>query len=227
MGLLQINLFTRLFEKITKVVFSKQNRRRIASGAAQVYLIRSAARKRILLEFGQKFLIFNGPIMKIFKNFFPAAFFIIFLCTVFSSQASNFKRFPSLTVEQIDGKIFDLSKLRGKVVLINFWAVWCKDCRNEMPVLDEIYRAYHDKGLEMIAVSIDRKKDRENVLKLAKDVSYPIAMLIDAKNNNFSLPTTIPTAYFIDKNGKIVAQLMINESKITKEDFEKILLPLL
>lgn len=158
---------------------------------------------------------------------FSAAFFVIFLCAVSNSYASNTKRLPSLTVEQIDGKNFDLSKLRGKVVLINFWAAWCRDCRNEMPILDEFYRAHQDKGLEMISVSIDRKKDRENVLKLAKDVSYPIAMLIDAKNNNFDLPESIPTAYFIDKNGNIAAQIVINNSQITKEDLEEIFLSLL
>ena len=66
---------------------------------------------------------------------------------------------PALVVTQLDGQTFDLSKLRGKVVLVNYWATWCAPCRKEMPTLDTFYRRYHEQGLEMIGISIDLPRE--------------------------------------------------------------------
>ncbi|MGD0946445.1 MAG: redoxin family protein [Candidatus Binatia bacterium] len=57
---------------------------------------------------------------------------------------------PALVVQQLDGQAFDLGTLRGKVVIVNFWATWSPPCRTEMPILDAFYQQYHARGLEMI-----------------------------------------------------------------------------
>src|ERR1700684_886482 len=62
---------------------------------------------------------------------------------------------PSLVVQELDGQTFDLGAVRGKVVVVSFWATWCPPCRKEMPVLDALYRRYHGQGLEMIGLSAD------------------------------------------------------------------------
>ncbi|TLY80884.1 MAG: TlpA family protein disulfide reductase [Gammaproteobacteria bacterium] len=67
---------------------------------------------------------------------------------------------PALLVPELDGHGFDLSALRGKVVIVNFWATWCAPCRAEMPVLDAFYRRYHAQGLELLGLSIDDAHDR-------------------------------------------------------------------
>ena len=72
---------------------------------------------------------------------------------------------PALVVPELDGQTFDLSALRGKVVIVNFWATWCPPCRKEMPALDAFYRRYHGNGLEMIGVSADRPHDRSDVIQ--------------------------------------------------------------
>ena len=69
---------------------------------------------------------------------------------------------PALVVPELNGQSFDLSALRGKVVVINFWATWCPPCRQEMPALSAFYRQYHGQGLEMIGLSADRPHERSD-----------------------------------------------------------------
>ena len=74
---------------------------------------------------------------------------------------------PPLVASALDGQTFDLAKLRGKVILVNFWATWCAPCRREMPVLDAFYRRYHGQGLELIGISIDFARDAAKMRKAA------------------------------------------------------------
>ncbi len=133
----------------------------------------------------------------------------------------------SLITTTIDGKNFNLQEQRGKVVIVNFWALWCKDCRQEMPVLEEIYQQSKSQNLEIIAVNIDRPRQQEKVLSFASAFSYPVSMLDQLKVNSFGEPRSIPLSYIIDKNGKIVAKLTPDKNPITKQQFEEVLEPIL
>src|SRR5688572_14454507 len=62
---------------------------------------------------------------------------------------------PSYSATKLDGGELSLDALRGKVVLLNVWATWCRPCVTEMPALERLYRQFHDDGLEVVAVSID------------------------------------------------------------------------
>src|SRR5882762_4870715 len=64
-----------------------------------------------------------------------------------------------LAVTAVDGSKIDLSKLRGKVVLIDFWATWCPPCREEVPNVVAAYQKYHGQGFEIVGVSLDQDKD--------------------------------------------------------------------
>ena len=66
---------------------------------------------------------------------------------------------PVVRAELIDGSTFDSVKQRGKVIVLNFWATWCKPCREEMPALDAFYRAHRAEGLELIAINIEGPGD--------------------------------------------------------------------
>src|ERR1700730_7100372 len=90
---------------------------------------------------------------------------------------------PPLVLTALDGQTFDLEKLRDKVVLINFWATWCAPCRKEFPLLGAFYRRYHDHGLEVIAISIDRSGDMDKVRRQMASIAYPVAVLKDIAVN--------------------------------------------
>jgi cytochrome c biogenesis protein CcmG, thiol:disulfide interchange protein DsbE len=134
---------------------------------------------------------------------------------------------PSLVVQELDGQTFDLGAVRGKVVIVSFWATWCPPCRAEMPVLDAFYRRYHGQGLEMIGLSADRPHDRSDVSKVMQSFSYPAAMLDDAKVNDFGTPGALPMTVVIDGQGMIRAQLTPDQTAVTEKSLSTAVLPLL
>ncbi|HET6329064.1 MAG TPA: TlpA disulfide reductase family protein [Planctomycetaceae bacterium] len=117
----------------------------------------------------------------------------------------------------VDGKPFDISQYKGKVVIVDFWATWCGPCLAELPNLKKIYEKYHDRGLEIVGVNLD--DDGEQLAKFLKDNDYPWKILHDSqtkktdeKKRGFADPnaefygiTGIPTIILIDRKGKVVS----------------------
>ena len=110
---------------------------------------------------------------------------------------------PALPLVAIDlkGQALNLENMRGKVVLVNFWATWCVPCRKEIPMLDAFYRRYRDRGLEVIAISIDRASELAKVRKTANMVSYPVVMAAEISDKRFGLAEGVPATFVIDSNG--------------------------
>jgi peroxiredoxin len=134
---------------------------------------------------------------------------------------------PSLVVAELGGATFDLAALRGKTIIVNFWATWCTPCRAEMPALDAFYRRHRDQGLEMIGLSADRPRDRDNVVKVMRAFGYPAAMMKDAKPNGFGAPEAIPITYVIDRQGKVRLKFKPNNAGVTEKELDDAVLPLI
>ncbi len=134
---------------------------------------------------------------------------------------------PALTITRLDGNRWDLAEWRGKVVVVNFWATWCSTCRDEMPAFDAFYARFHSRGVELVGISIDRRRDRELVTKTASSVHYPCAMLANAETNDFGKPTVVPMTFVIGRDGKVRAVLMPQEKPVAFEDLATAVLPLL
>lgn len=163
------------------------------------------------------------------KKFFSFAVCFIFLSIITQiihvKNAYSENQNPNLVIKTLDGSNFDLEKMRGKVVIVNFWAEWCSNCVKEMVVLNELYREYHAQGLEIIGVSVDGKRDLKRVLSRVKNISYPNAMLVNATVNDFPEANSIPKNYVFDKNGKL--RNLNDEELLSKDDLERFIKPLL
>jgi cytochrome c biogenesis protein CcmG, thiol:disulfide interchange protein DsbE len=134
---------------------------------------------------------------------------------------------PRLVVPEIDGARFDLAALRGKVVIINFWATWCPPCRQEMPALDAFYSRFRARGVELIGISVDHGRDRKSVAKAAQEVHYPVAMLADAETNGFGRPGALPVTYIVDQAGNLRSVMTPDTSAVSESALERIVTPLL
>ena len=136
------------------------------------------------------------------------------------------ERAPALVVPRLDGGVFDLAALRGKVVIINFWATWCSPCRAEMPQLDAFYKRYRARGLELLGVSVDDAQDRDAVAGVMKSFSYPAALAATAQVNDFGAPVAVPMTWIIDATGVVRARLIAGNA-VTAQSLEQAVLPLL
>jgi cytochrome c biogenesis protein CcmG, thiol:disulfide interchange protein DsbE len=133
------------------------------------------------------------------------------------------KAAPELVVTPLDGNTFDLAKLHGKVVLVNYWATWCAPCRKDMPKLDAFYRRYHQQNLEMIGISIDRDSDLKKVRKVMTTLAYPVALLKDISVDGFGPPDGVPITWIVDADGKVTDRMI----DVRDELLNSLVLPLL
>jgi peroxiredoxin len=116
---------------------------------------------------------------------------------------------PDFTMNDPQGKPIQLSSLRGKIVMIDFWASWCGPCRQENPNVVKVYQQYHDKGFEILGVSLDRtKEDWEKAIKDDQLNWLHVSDLQYWQNNAARLyaVNAIPQTYLLDKDGKIIAK---------------------
>ena len=115
---------------------------------------------------------------------------------------------PDFTLTAMNDSIYTLSKLEGKVVLINFWATWCGPCRMEIPEFNEMHKSYHEKGLEILGISVsDNKKQLKNFAK-SFAVDYPLlyggAREMNKIMKDYGGVYAVPSSFLVGKNGNIV-----------------------
>lgn len=117
---------------------------------------------------------------------------------------------PQISISTLDGKQIALESLRGKVVLVNFWATSCPGCVKEMPQLVETWRKYHQRGLEVVAVAMSYDPP-EYVRNYTRQQALPFTVALDADGkaaHAFNQVKLTPTTFIIGKDGHILQQTL-------------------
>ena len=112
---------------------------------------------------------------------------------------------PDFNLSTFGGDTFTLSELRGKPVLINFWASWCPPCRTEMPAIQNVYDEYKDQGFIVLAVNTTYQDNLGDTITFAqiRKLTFPILLDRDREAANLYEVRALPTTYFVDANGII------------------------
>ncbi len=129
---------------------------------------------------------------------------------------------PDFSLESLEGKNVRLSDLRGKAVLLNFWATWCGPCKIEMPWFVELQNQYGREGLQVVGVAMD-DASKEDIAKFAKDmgVNYPILIGKESVGDQYGGIPALPESFFIGRDGKIMDKIIGLKGKSEIEDSVK------
>jgi peroxiredoxin len=129
-----------------------------------------------------------------------------FIAAMAKLEADDARRQSAdFTLADLQGKTWHLQDLRGKVVLVNFWATWCPPCRKEMPDLDALYNKFKDQGFVVLAIS-DEVAAKVSPFIAERKISYPVLLDPGRKVNDAFIVEGIPKSFVYDRDGKLVAQ---------------------
>lgn len=149
-----------------------------------------------------------------------------FLLIVTPQQQPQKIKAPDFTLKTLDGKTLQLSKMKGKYVLVNFWATWCGPCRAEIPDFMEVYDAYNKKGFEIVGIALDQ--EGWEVVKPYMEkmkINYPIVLGDGPLTVAYGGVEAIPTTFLVDKEGYIIGKRIGLLQKSILENSLKKLLP--
>lgn len=141
------------------------------------------------------------------------------------TEVSAQRKAPNLSLKDINGKSIKLADLRGKVVLLNFWATWCVPCRTEIPDLIKKQREYQRRGLHIVGITYPPEQITE-VRQFARKlkINYPVSIGSKETKQAFTSSETLPLTVIIDQEGTIRG---IIEGVMYSDEFEEQVKPLL
>jgi thiol-disulfide isomerase/thioredoxin len=126
----------------------------------------------------------------------------VFVSATFAASSSG--PAPGFQLSGRGGKAIDLTQFRGQVVMINFWATWCGPCRQEMPLLEDIYKKYKPMGFTMLGVNVEPdSKAAEAWLSKQKPVTFPIAFDTESRVSKLYKVAGMPSTVFVDRKGNV------------------------
>ena len=126
-----------------------------------------------------------------------------------SNAAIKGKDAPDFQLRDIDGGTVHLSELRGKAVLLNFWATWCPPCKIEIPWFVDLQKQYGPQGLQIVGVAMDDGNPRDAIAKFSRDmgVNYTMVLGNEKVADAYGGVDALPTTFYIGRDGKIVSRV--------------------
>jgi peroxiredoxin len=117
---------------------------------------------------------------------------------------------PDFTLKTLDGSTLKLSDLRGKAVLLNFWATWCAPCKIETPWIVDLQNRYAAQGLQVVGVSMDDESDTEEIKKFVQEMhmTYPILRGTEDVGSAYGGLEFLPTTYFVGRDGNVTGRIL-------------------
>ncbi|MFP5350878.1 MAG: TlpA disulfide reductase family protein [Gammaproteobacteria bacterium] len=110
---------------------------------------------------------------------------------------------PDFTLKSDSGRNLKLSELRGEVVMINFWATWCAPCREEMPLLNQLYEQYRKVGFTLLAINVDDDPAKARTMARKLGVSFPVLFDTDKRVSKLYDVAAMPSTLLIDRDGRV------------------------
>ena len=115
-----------------------------------------------------------------------------------------------LALRDLDGKKRQLSDLKGKVVIVNFWATWCGPCRQEMPAFTKVYAEYRDRGVEMVGAANEERSAKDNVTAFVTSLGIQFPIWLEASADHmdaFGVGPELPATVVVDSQGRLAARI--------------------
>lgn len=124
--------------------------------------------------------------------------------SAFTAESLLGARAPDFAQRDINGNYVSVTSLRGKVIVLNFWATWCPPCKKEIPGLERMYREYRSQGLEVVGVSTDSSERGIRDFLKESPLSYRILRDTDGKISRLYGVYSLPTTFIIDRSGIVI-----------------------
>ncbi len=141
--------------------------------------------------------------MKGLKTILPGIILAIFAASSLASSTLEGQSAPDFVLKSSAGNNLRLSEYRGDVVMINFWATWCGPCRQEMPLLDDLYGRYQRVGFTLLGVNID--DDSRRAMKMIEELGVKFPVLFDESKDVSKLYAVeaMPVTVLVDREGTV------------------------
>ncbi|HTS20564.1 MAG TPA: TlpA disulfide reductase family protein [Casimicrobiaceae bacterium] len=124
---------------------------------------------------------------------------------------------PPLVLKTLDGRDIATSDLKGKVVILTFWATWCEPCREELPMLSEYAQRHANQGLQVLAFSLDGPEAIPKVRSVAASLHFPVGLLGSAWAGGYGRMWRLPVSFVIDRDGRLAHDGWDDEDPVLTE----------
>ncbi|MFQ5869257.1 MAG: peroxiredoxin family protein [Candidatus Zixiibacteriota bacterium] len=135
---------------------------------------------------------------------------------------------PDFTLKDLEGESYTLSELKGKVVLLDFWATWCKPCVVSIPHLNKLNLRFQEEEFLLLGINVDRYKSKSSLKRFVKqyEINYPVLADKGGKVAAQYRAFALPTSFLINRGGKIAKRILGSSPSLEKkleEEIEKLL----